>query len=154
MNMDERLAKRVKLSGRVVIQRTRLCPRDLAVMRDHKSYGPISRREEMCELVVGDQLLARGVLLQSERSGGTYRDAGPYSPGCCETRRGNARTEDRDDGITGACSSWRRRRCRGNTESIGPQCRDARDTHASGEKSPVSQEHHGPDVRLRGHRTA
>ena len=64
MNIDERIAKRVKLPGRVIIQRTRLSPRELAVLRDRNSYGPITKREEICELEVGDQLLARGKIVR------------------------------------------------------------------------------------------
>jgi hypothetical protein len=64
MNMDEGIAKRVKLASRIVIQRTRLSPRDLVNLKNHKSYGPIPSREEICELEIGDQLIAQGSIVK------------------------------------------------------------------------------------------
>ncbi len=64
MNMDEAIAKRVKLAGRVVVQRTCLSPTDLSVLKERESYGPIPKREEICELELGDQVIARGRIVK------------------------------------------------------------------------------------------
>ena len=63
------VAEKVKLDTRVVLHRTRLSPEDVAVIRQSKEYGPIPRREQICELEAGGRALARGKIV---RRGGEY----------------------------------------------------------------------------------
>ena len=57
------IAERVKLAGRVIVQRTLLSPRDLLGIREKQSYGPVPK-QAICELEVGSQVIARGKIVR------------------------------------------------------------------------------------------
>ena len=57
-------AKKISLDSRIVVQRTRLSPNELAALQREGSYGSVPREEEICELKVGGQVLARGRILK------------------------------------------------------------------------------------------
>ena len=58
------VAERVRLPARVVVQRTKFTPRELAKIRDQGSYGPVADDETVCELEAGGQVLARGRIVR------------------------------------------------------------------------------------------
>lgn len=58
------LAERVRLKARVVLHRARLTPRGIRAIREAGRYGPIPRPEELCELEVGGQVVARGRIVR------------------------------------------------------------------------------------------
>ncbi len=58
------IAERVKLAGRVIVQRTLLSPQDLLSIREKQSYGPVPKQEEICELEVGSHVIARGKIVR------------------------------------------------------------------------------------------
>ncbi|MBA7682456.1 hypothetical protein ES703_90806 [subsurface metagenome] len=60
------VAEKVKLDTRIVLHRTRLSPEDMAVIRQSKEYGPIPREQEVCELEVGGQVIARGRIIRKK----------------------------------------------------------------------------------------
>ncbi len=63
------LARKIKLPTRVVIQRTQLTPGEMMQIKEKGEYGPIPRREQICELEAGGRVLARGKIV---RRGGEY----------------------------------------------------------------------------------
>ncbi len=58
------IAEKVKLRSRIIIQRTSLTPREVLAIREKQKYGPIPKQEELCELEVGGQILARGKIIR------------------------------------------------------------------------------------------
>ena len=58
--------EKVKLDTRIVLHRTGLSPEDMAVIRQSKEYGPIPREQEVCELEVGGQVIARGRIIRKK----------------------------------------------------------------------------------------
>ena len=64
------LAGKIKLPTRIVIQRTQLTPGELMQIKESGRYGPIPKREEICELEAGGSVLARGKIVR--RRGETY----------------------------------------------------------------------------------
>ena len=62
-------AKKVKLAGRVVLQRTLLSPLELREVRARNAHA-IPRKEALCELEVGGRVIARGELV--EKGGENY----------------------------------------------------------------------------------
>jgi hypothetical protein len=58
------LAGRIKLPTRVVVQRTQLSPGELMQIRESGRYGPIPKKQEICELEAGGRVLARGKIVR------------------------------------------------------------------------------------------
>ena len=58
------LAKKIRLPSAVVVARTEMSPQDVARITRAGAYGPIPRNEEICELVVGGQRIARGKIVR------------------------------------------------------------------------------------------
>ena len=61
---DSPLAEKIKLPATVVVHRTSLCPLDVKSIRGSGVYGPIPEKEEICELHMGGQLIARGRIVK------------------------------------------------------------------------------------------
>lgn len=57
-------SEKVKLSGKVILQRTQLTPMDIYNIKKAKQYGPIPKREQICELEIGGQILAKGKIIK------------------------------------------------------------------------------------------
>jgi hypothetical protein len=62
-------AEKIRLPGRIIIHRNRYSPREIVAMRNSGTYGPVSPDEEVCELEVNGELLARGKFV---RKAGEY----------------------------------------------------------------------------------
>ncbi len=58
------LAEKVKLDGKVILQRTKLSPLDIYNIQQQKQYGPIPEKEQLCELEIGGQVLANGKIVK------------------------------------------------------------------------------------------
>ena len=59
-------SEKVRLDGKVIIQRTKLSPADIYNIRKQKEYGPILEKEQICELQIGGQVLARGRIVKKK----------------------------------------------------------------------------------------
>ena len=57
------LAKRVKLKGRVILERMMMSPADIAEIRAQKRYV-IPKKKAVCELEVGGQVIATGKIVK------------------------------------------------------------------------------------------
>ena len=57
-------SEKVKLNGKVVIQRTQLTPLDIYNIKKAKQYGAIPKQEQICELEIGGQVLAKGKIIK------------------------------------------------------------------------------------------
>ncbi len=58
------LANRIKLPTRIVVQRTQVSSGRLVQIKKDGSYGPVPKEEEVCELEVGGQVIARGKIVR------------------------------------------------------------------------------------------
>jgi hypothetical protein len=57
------IAEKIKLKGRVIVNRAKLSAGDLAKIYEEKQYSP-SQRDETCELEFGSQVLAKGKIVK------------------------------------------------------------------------------------------
>jgi len=57
---------KVKLDGKVIIQRTQLSPADIYNIRRKKQYGPVLEKDQICELEMGGQVLAKGRIVKKK----------------------------------------------------------------------------------------
>jgi len=60
------IAEKVKLDGKVILQRTKLSPLDIYNIQQKKQYGPIPKKEQICELEIGGQILASGKIVKKK----------------------------------------------------------------------------------------
>lgn len=60
------IAKMVKLPTTIVVHRTAYSPAEIAGMKSTGSYGPIPREEEICELEVNTEVIARGRIVKKK----------------------------------------------------------------------------------------
>jgi hypothetical protein len=58
------VARKVKLTGKVIIHRAAYSPSEIAAMKATGSYGPVSRDETVCELEVNGIILAKGKIVK------------------------------------------------------------------------------------------
>jgi hypothetical protein len=58
------LAHRIKLPTRIMVQRTQVSSGRLVQIKKDGSYGPVPKEEEICELEVGGQVIARGKIVR------------------------------------------------------------------------------------------
>ena len=58
------MAEKIRLPAKVVVHRTSLCPLDVKNIRESGAYGPIPEKEEICELHIGGQRIARGIIVK------------------------------------------------------------------------------------------
>lgn len=61
---DSPLADRVKLRSRVVVQRAFLSPREILSIQAEQKYGPVPKKQRICELEAGGRVLARGKIVK------------------------------------------------------------------------------------------
>ena len=61
---DSPLARRIKLPARIIVQRTSLSPGELMQIKEQGDYGPVPGEEEICELEVGGEVIARGKIVK------------------------------------------------------------------------------------------
>ncbi len=59
-----RMAADVKPEARVVVHRTKITPAGLLGLKNKGVYGPVGRRDMVCELEVGGRVLARGKIVR------------------------------------------------------------------------------------------
>ena len=67
---DSQIAGRIELAPRIVVQRDSLTPRELLEIRRRGKLDPIPEEEQICELEVGGEVLARGKIVS--RRGRAY----------------------------------------------------------------------------------
>ncbi len=65
---DSPIAEKIKLKGRVIVNKSKLSAGDLAKIYEEKQYIPAQKKEDICELEFGGQLLASGKIVK-RRSG-------------------------------------------------------------------------------------
>ncbi len=58
------IAEKVRLKGRIVVQRTSLTPGEVQALRERGAYGPIPKPDQVCELEVGGKTIARGKIVR------------------------------------------------------------------------------------------
>ena len=61
---ESKIAEKVHLETRIVLQRTKLSPGDLVQISKKKEYGPVPQNERLCELEVGGLVLAKGRIVK------------------------------------------------------------------------------------------
>ena len=62
--VESKMAEKIKLDTKVVIQRTTLSPQDLIRIQKAGEYGPVPFKEQICELEAGGQVLAKGKIVK------------------------------------------------------------------------------------------
>lgn len=60
------ISKKVKIKGKVVLQRKKMTARDIVSIRQNKTYGVIPEKEKVCELELGGQVLAYGKIIKQK----------------------------------------------------------------------------------------
>ena len=63
---DSSVAKKVKVKGKIILQRMKLTANDIIKMKQNKSYGAIPKKEQICELEIGNQVLAKGKIVRKK----------------------------------------------------------------------------------------
>jgi flagellar motor switch/type III secretory pathway protein FliN len=63
---DSPIAKRIKLPVNIVIHRTRFSPVEIVELKKKGKYDPIPGEEEICELEVNREVIARGNIVKKK----------------------------------------------------------------------------------------
>ncbi len=58
------IAERIKLSPQIVIHRTKLSANDLVQIKNNGNYGPIEKKEKICELEIDKKIFALGKIVK------------------------------------------------------------------------------------------